>query len=243
MTRFRSSPAATPFVLPLVGLALVACASSSGEPSSTPPRPGTNATPASAARNPKGVPEGLLQAKHEVRLGTRCGPQCAYVQSGQSLASLELMSTGRAEVRDEGHLLESFGSVAGDTEQVTTWTRAWVGSWKQNGQAGIAVELSPAAAECHREGAEGDAEPSCPPAKLSLECEVQTVTLRVDELSTARALVCQAPKPTTSLTISRLPWVFGVEEALLAIDFGRSHRPRRAYGRLGPAKKEKAQKP
>ncbi|MBW2457814.1 MAG: hypothetical protein JRI68_25135 [Deltaproteobacteria bacterium] len=238
MTSSNNHAVVPALTAPLLAAALLSC-SPAGSDQPRPVDPSNrDPAPAKTARNPKGVPEGLLQAKHELRLGTRCGRDCAYVQSGESLASLQLSPSGRAEARDEGNLLETFGSVAGDTEHLTTWTRAWVGSWKQNADQSLAIELAPAAAECQSDGPEGKADSPCEPTKLELGCALQTVTLRVDELSTARALVCATTAQSPLRTATRLPWVFGVEKPLLAVDFGRAINPRRAYGLVTPAEKQ-----
>ncbi len=215
----------------LLAPCLVACAQPNKKAPAVSASPSRGTVAPTASRNPRGVPEGLLQARHEVRLGTRCGPRCAYLTSGQSLASLKLAPDGRAEARDEGTLLETFASVAGDSEHLSTWSRSWVGTWDQ-GEEGLSVRLAPEAAQCRREPSSGESDSSCTPTPLELECTHRTVTLRVDTRGTARALVCEAKGQDPQLAATRLPWVFGVQEPLLAVDFGGSHHPRRAYGLL-----------
>ncbi len=224
----------------LLAPALLSCSSADSDRPAPAHPSNRGSAPTRTAHNPKGVPEGLLLAKHEVRLATRCGPKCVYLQSGESLATLQLSPSGRAEARDEGNLLETFESVSGDTEHLTTWTRAWVGSWKQDRDKSLAIELAPAAAQCKSDGPDGEADAPCAPTKLALSCALETVTLRVPEPSTARALVCTTVGATPARTATRLPWVFGLEEPLLAFDVGRSHHPRRAYGQANPPTKKPA---
>ncbi|RLB61053.1 MAG: hypothetical protein DRI90_12260 [Deltaproteobacteria bacterium] len=229
MTHQRNRVLALRLTLPLLAPCLVACTQPVRPASAVSGPPSREAAAPDRPRNPPGVPAGLLRAPHELRLGTRCGPRCAYLKSGQSITSLQLGPTGRAEARDEGTLLETFDSVAGATEQATEWSRSWVGTWSKDPES-LTLRLAPTDAKCQQDPSSGEPDSPCLPTELQLECSHQTITLRIDKAGTALALVCEAKDQGPQLAATRLPWVFGVKKSLLSVDFGPSHHPRRAYG-------------
>jgi hypothetical protein len=182
--------------------------------------------------------KGAFSARHRLKLAQRCGHRCVYRQTGGSQLSLELAPGGVATADDQGELAEHFRSVIGTTHHDTAWHRTWKGEWREGGES-VQLTLEPDLTDCTRRSGDGQPEAACKPSKLTLTCVPTTVITRAKRREAEPSWVCSPAAPQQATGQTPFPWVFGMDHALVMVDRGAAHQPRRFYHREGARKHRK----
>ena len=184
-----------------------------------------NATPTQT------VGKGDWYAQHHWQQRTSCGQDCRYASHQHSEVKLVLGPNGSASGMDHGELLEETTSIAGNTGRITRWERQWRGDWTE-ADSKITVSLKPHALECERVQQNGATDNPCKDTPLRLVCEEAEIQVSQPTWERARGWVCIPDNHRHIDQLTPLPWVFGKDHWLLALERGDrdAHRnPRRRY--------------
>jgi hypothetical protein len=201
--------------------ALVACA-----PTMSAPGTGGSSSSAPTGRQSRKL-EGTWSARHWLDHLEQCGAGCELRTRSLSTLGLELLPNGVARVVDDGRAHERFAASAGERSHLTEWNRTWAGSWSEGGER-LQLKLEEQGSSCKRtrdDGAESDV---CEALALTLQCERMRVLLAQDSPKTSWAWVCDG-NVTASTGLTPLPWVFGEERVLVALDTGKNRPTVRRY--------------
>ena len=193
-----------------------------------------------ASTRPKRKLLGTWSARHWLDHLEQCGGGCQYRTRSYSTVGLELSANGVARAVDDGRTHERFTAHAGDRSHMTEWNRTWMGSWSE-GADQLQLKLEETERSCHRTRDDGTREDLCEAVKLQLQCERMRILLAQDKPRTAWAWVCDGQVPE-SAGLTPLPWVFGEERVLVALDTGKNRPTARRYMTTRPKKEAKAEK-
>ena len=207
-----------------VALALASCADS--QPASSP------TDDASAPSTPKqeGAGRGELLSRQWIDHTQRCGENCQYRKRGKSTISVNLSKDGRVEIAAQGQVLETFRAATGKRRQLTDWERRWEGKWEETDADKMQLKLEQSSLVCERERDDGATDRPCVALdKLELSCERIRVRLESKRGSQASWTWTCSAKPSDSIELPLLPWVFGDEGDVAAVDVGVDDEWKRRY--------------
>jgi hypothetical protein len=201
--------------------AIVAC----GPPMAAPGTGGSSGNAATGRQSRK--LEGTWSARHWLDQLEQCGEGCELRTRSLSTLGLELLPNGVARVVDDGHTHERFAAAVGERSHLTEWTRTWTGSWSEGAEQ-LQLKLEERERSCKRTGDDGVESDVCEALALTLQCERMRILLAQDNPKTSWAWVCDGTAPP-SMALTPLPWVFGEERVLVALDTGKNRPTVRRY--------------
>lgn len=207
--------------LALAALVLCACAPEPAAPSGKP------SAAAQVAVGKGRKLEGTWSTRHWLDHLEECGSGCEYRTRSRSTVGIELMPNGAARVVDDGQSEERFAATNGTRAHLTEWNRTWTGTWSEGAQK-LQLKLEEAGHDCKRTRDDGHVDDAlCSELKLTLQCDRMRILLAQDTPKTSWAWVCDTDAVADGLT--PLPWVFGEERVLVAIDTGKNRPTTRRY--------------
>ena len=163
--------------------------------------------------------------------GSAAGLGCAYRTKAISTVRFVLADNGAVAIEDNGELLEDFGSVAGGSQHLTTWSRVWHGSWSEADET-IKLRLEPGETRCERKSDAGSTDVPCSQsAALEVRCSAERIRLHRPKHAQERVWICELEKGTTEESSTQFPWVFGIDNPIVARDRVRGRRWNRRYAR------------